>query len=43
MKENRHEGGKFYSQKKKLRAKLRRLTTTDGKQEPSAVKDMDDG
>ena len=42
MKENRHEGGKFYSQKKKLRAKLLRLTTTNGKQDPSAVKDMDE-
>ena len=42
VKENRHGGGKLSSQNKKLRAKLLRLTRTDGKQDPSVTKDLDD-
>ena len=41
-KEYKHGGGKLSSQNKKLRSKLLRLTRTDGKQNPSAVKDMDE-
>ena len=42
VKENRHRGGKLYSQNKKLRAKLLRLTIIDGKQDPSVTKDLDE-
>ena len=41
-KEHRHGGGEFSSQNKKLRNKLLRLTTNDGKQDPSVVKDMNE-
>ena len=40
--ENRHGVGKLSSQNKKLRAKLILLTMTNGKQDPSATKDLDE-
>ena len=42
VKENRHGRGELSSQNKRLRAKLLRLTMTDGKQDPSVTKDLDE-